>query len=318
MKKILYMIMCHKNLNQVAGLAEKMITPDSDVVIHIDVSVPDIEVAALIQKTKDIPGLYLTDKRIKGVLDERSLVDIVFIMLEYIKEKGLKYQYYALLSGQDYPIKPIETINREMIARYPEPLIDCSPYERSNWIYDKFNQTPRLLRFNFYLSTHFSRKNPIRKILRGFGIIMKELCALFRITVYDRLSRIGVLPYGGSAWWILPDVALDWIYDEYKKGTELTSLLLSARTPEEIFFPTMIMQSPVSDTVTVHPGDDGKQNCKTFAYFTDVGKPFKGHPYIISVNEFEKLRTSDCWFARKFDINEDPEILRMIDAELLA
>ena len=125
---------------------------------------------------------------------------------------------------------------------------------------------------------------------------------------------MGIPLYGGSAWWALPDVAMDYILSEYTANPPYVSALLGTNTPEETFFQIMTMRSPVKDLVHINPADMTEQNCKTWAYFSDVGKPFKGHPYIFTVNEYQKLIASDAWIARKFDSAVDSEILDMLDS----
>ena len=314
--KILYMIMCHKNLRQVSGLIKQLITSDSDVVVHVDKAVSDDEYRQFQKWQQTIPNLYLTEKRIKGILDDRTLVDVVFIMMDCVRKKGLDYQYYALLSGQDYPIKPIGMIHSTLNDTYPQPYIGCTAYSESNWIYYKFRikRSPWVKRTDRSLTDRMGAGNPIGKMLRFVLKVCRKTVAVFGASPYKKLTRMGVSLYGGSAWWILPDTAMDCIYDEYKKNTEVVRQLLVSYTPEETFFQTMAMRSPVKDAVTV---DDAETGCKTWAYFSDEGKPFVGHPYVFTVKEFEKLKASECWFARKFDDTVDAEILRMIDKELL-
>ena len=315
--KNLFMIICHKNLDQVLRLAKKLITQNSDVIVHIDSTVSDTEYNSFIAQQKSIENLYVADKRIKGRLDDRSLVDIVFIMINCVKSKGLKYKYYALLSGQDYVIKPVGKINKELFDNYPLPFIDCTPYDRNNWVYYKFSQTPGLIRLNKFVSDNFSRKNPIRKFLKLFIIISKKTISLLKLSIYDKSRKYNIRLYGGSAWWILPDVAVDYIYSEYLKSNTASNICLISYTPEETFFQTMAMMSPVKDLVKVNPIEQVGQNCKTWAYFSDDDKPFKGHPYVFTKKEFEKIKDSDCWFARKFDIKTDSEIFNLIDNNLL-
>ena len=316
MSKNLYMIMCHKNLEQVLRLAKHITkNPDSDVVVHVDISVPDDEFQSFCSLANDIPNLYITEKRIKGILDDRSLVDIVFIMIEYVRAKNLQYQYYALLSGQDFLIKPIDKINQWLSESYPKPFIDCTPYDKSNWIFSKFifSQSSRIVKFQHFISRHFGRRNPMRKILRFFV----RFISLFKTTLYKKLTKLGVSLYGGSEWWILPDVAINYVFEEYQKSNDIVKLLLSARTPDETFFPTMTMRSPIKDLVEINPIDQVSQNCKTWAYFTDVDRPFVYHPYVFTVKQFERLKNSDCWFARKFDSKTDDEVIRMVEENLL-
>ena len=317
MNKNLFMIMCHKNLSQVLLLSKTVLSDNSDVIVHVDSAVGDDEYTDFLEAAKDIPNLYITRKRIHGVLDTRSLVDIVFIMIEHIKSMHLTYKNYCLLSGQDFPIKPINEINENLFKSYPTPYIDCTPYYKSNWIFHKFKYTPTLVDFNDFISERFSRKNPIRKILRISAILGQRFAQLLKLTSYDKISQSGVKLYGGSAWWILPDIAIDFIYSEYVNYTAIVDSLLKTVTPEETFFQTMAMLSPCKNNVHINPVDQIEQSCKTWAYFSDTDKPFKGHPYIFTVNEFSKLSASSCWFARKFDAKQDSEIIELIQKHLI-
>ncbi len=317
MNKNLFMIMCHKNLSQVLLLSKTLLSSDSDVIVHIDSTVDNDEYTSFLDATKDISNLYITPERIHGVLDTRSLGDIVFIMIEYTKARNLTYKNYCLMSGQDFPIKPINKINENLLRNYPTPYIDCTPYNKRNWIFHKFKYTPLLKKFNNFISNRFSRKNPIRKILRVSSIIGQKCSQLLKLTSYDQLTKSGISLYGGSAWWILPDTAIDFIYNEYVSSSAIVNQLLETITPEETFFQTMTMLSPCKNAVHINPIEQIEQNCKTWAYFSDVGKPFKGHPYIFTINEFDKLKVSPCWFARKFDTQQDCEIIKMIQNNLI-
>lgn len=317
MDKNLFMIMCHKNLSQVLLLAKTLLSSESDVVVHIDTAVDDNEYASFLDATKNIPNLYVTDKRLHGVLDTRTLVDIVFLMIEYTKSKGLTYKNYCLMSGQDFPIKSISKINENLLKNYPTPYIDCTPYDKRNWVFHKFKSTPSLIRFNKYISEKFKRKSLIRKLLRTSAIVAQKGVQALKKTAYDHLSKNGIKLYGGSAWWILPDIAINFIYNEYVNSSAIVESLLETLTPEETFFQTMTMLSPCKNDVEINPIDKVDQNCKTWAYFSDTDKPFKGHPYIFTVNEFDKLKASPCWFARKFDIQQDCKIIEMVQNNLI-
>ena len=313
------MIMCHKNLEQVFCLAKHLTTSQSDVVVHIDASVNDNDVHTFIGLCKSFSNIYITNDRIKGSIDDRSLVDIVFIMIQFVKDKGLKYDYYALLSGQDYPIKPINYINSVLEMNYPKPFIDCTPYDKNNWIQHKFcsKQMRYLNRIDRNINVRFNN-SLLRYSLKLPVKALKVVCPLFKMSLYDKLKRANILPYGGSAWWILPDIAVDYIFEKYIEQSTEVKLLLLSRTPEETFFQTILMSSPVNDLVEINPTYQKEQNCKTYAYFTDIDKPFCGHPYILTIKEYDKLKFSDCFFARKFDIKKDKEVIRLIEERLLS
>jgi hypothetical protein len=268
---------------------------------------------------RQLDRVYLTDQRLSGVLDTRSLVDIAMLMVKKAKEVegilGIHFSYYLLLSGQDYLIKPIHHINEVLRQAYPQPLIDCTPYAPGNWIYHKFRYCPLIFSMSPLVDGAAGNlATPVRYVLRVIRKLIAIFIRLLRLTDYHRFQRMGIALYGGSAWWMLPDVAIDYILSEYDANPAYVSALLGTNTPEETFFQIMTMRSPVKELVHINPPDMVEQNCKTWAYFSDEGKPFKGHPYIFTVNEYDRLINSDFWIARKFDSAVDSQILDMLDA----
>ena len=139
-----------------------------------------------------------------------------------------------------------------------------------------------------------------------------------KMDAYSHLQREGVGVYGGSQWWILPDVVIEFILNEYESSKLSEYLLNNVFTPDETYVQIMTMRSPLRSKVKLNSVERVSQNSKTWAYFSDTGKPATGHPYIFTMNEYEKIANKkDCWFARKFDMDEDAEILDLIDRNII-
>ena len=117
----------------------------------------------------------------------------------------------------------------------------------------------------------------------------------------------------------LSDKMIEYILTEYNKNEEYIEILKKTHTPEETFYQIMAMRSPIANLVEVNPVDMISQNCKTYAYFSSDTKPFKGHPYEFTIEDFELLKekAKECYFARKFDIDVSEEILDKIDKYLI-
>ena len=311
------MIMCHKNIDQVLRLVHACKSSETVVILHIDKKY-NLETERLDEIAR-MDRVYLTDTRYSGVLDTRSLVDIAMEMVKKAKEVekllDIHFRYYLLLSGQDYLIKPISYINEALRNAYPEPLIDCTPHAAGNWISHKFHFCPLV----YSMEPAVERASgPLRIFLKVVRRLVAITARVFHATDFHRFQKQGIALYGGSAWWILPDVAIDYILSEYDAAPDYVTALLNTNTPEETFFQIMVMRSPVKDMVHINPPDMVAQHCKTWAYFSDVGKPFKGHPYIFTVNEYDRLISSDFWIARKFDSTVDSRILDMLDSAIKA
>lgn len=304
------MIMCHKNLEQVNRLIQAIAHPEIDIFVHIDQKCK--EDYSIITKSSR-SGVFVVENRISGYLDDRSLIDITLSMITLAKETekhtGKHYDYFMLLSGQDYPIKNISFIVKSLNESYPMPYIDCNGGGKDNpVIRSKFSKRKIILKLRFF-ATYKLKWFPRFFIRAGTWFIAKLLFAL-RLSDYYYFEGHNIELHCGSAWWILPDVIIDFILNEMEQP--YVTRLLATDTPEETFFQILARRSPLKDLVHVKDQKD-KQASKTWAYFHDVGKPMAKHPYTFTKNEYQKLIESGYWFARKFDIMTDSAILDMLD-----
>ena len=311
------LIMGHKNPLQIVRLAKKLMNNKNDVFIHLDLNMAESDSQYVKTFSAKNKGVYFCNNRIHGVLDKRSLVDIVFIMIneaKLIEKKNDKhYKYYLLFSGQDYPIRNIGLVNNDLDASYPKPYIDCTPYDKKNWIYHKFKFSKSSLKYHNWISSHFN-KGVFRKVVRLTAVIYERALSILGRDTYHELRKMEVSLYGGSAWWILPDSIINYILEKYVNKDSISEIILNESvTPEETFFQTMAKRSPLSDLIETNPKDMVLQNCKTWAYFFDDDKPFVGHPYIFTINEIDKLQNTNFWFARKFDMTIDSNIMDKLD-----
>ena len=311
------MIICHKNIEQVVRLIYKCVSENTKIFVHIDAQFKLSQ-----QQADDLnkTDVYICEKRIHGELDHRSLVDITMILInkaiEIENREDVRFQYYCLLSGQDYLTKPIWYINDQLKEHYPIPYIDCTPYNRRNWIYHKFSYTKKFLPFLQWTKKAAKRGSLLWLVLKGIAYTYEKVADVSHISNYYKLKVDCIDIYGGSAWWILPDVAIKHIVKEYNSDSQYINYLLDSWTPEETFFQTITMRSESAQYVHLNTPDTVTQSCKTWAYFFDDDKPPTVHPYIFTKNEYRKLIDHDCWFARKFDIGMDSDILDKLDEYL--
>ena len=312
MKTLAIIILAHKNVTQVKRLINRLNHKDVDIYIHCDKKWTNGYNELKRMESDDI---FVSDDRMYTNLDIWELAEAPIFIISRMRKK---YKYYALLSGADYPVVPIDKILRELNQSYPKPFIDCTPYDKNNWVYHKFSSYGLYRRYSNYLNKHL-KKCFFRSVLK-----LPVLC--FTIYILDKiynpkqkLDNLGVQLYGGSAWWILPDKIIEYILTEYNKNEEYIEILKKTHTPEETFYQIMAMRSPLANLVEVNPVDRVSQNCKTYAYFSSATKPFKGHPYEFTTEDYDLLKekSKTCYFARKFDIDVNEEILDEIDKYLL-
>ena len=124
-----------------------------------------------------------------------------------------------------------------------------------------------------------------------------------------RLAEMGIDPYFGPQWWILPDTVIDEIVCLYK-NREYCDCMKDCFSCDETFFQTSIMTH--ADRFGITLNEKGYYlNKKWFTIFSN------GHPILLTQDHFEQLISSPMLFARKFDIDVDAEILDMLDEHSL-
>lgn len=319
--KLAILVLAHKNINQLFRLINRLNHIDVDIFIHFDQKWNITEDYMNRLKAINEGSIFFVNRRISVSLDTWSLVDATIELIKISKQiehdNGVHYIYTALLSGQDYPIKNIDYILSLLKKHYPKPFIDCTPWDRSNWVYGKFNRLPSEAIVNMFINSYM-KSSIIRKIVKVPIFLLFNTIKIFYNNPYKNLQGLKCKLYGGSAWWLLPDIAINDMLCEYNNPhSEIIPILKNTFTPEETFFQILIMRSNVASLVELNTKDALTQNCLTYAHFTDEGKPFIGHPYILTVDDFKRIIKLPHCFARKFDEVVDSEVLDLIDQEIL-
>ena len=85
--KTAYLINCHKNMKHVSRLVHRLHSEDSHIFIHVDKKVSEDDFNSLFSYTSDLKYCYISKTRIDGKLDDRSLVDIVMVLISDAKKK---------------------------------------------------------------------------------------------------------------------------------------------------------------------------------------------------------------------------------------
>lgn len=309
-KKIACLLLVHKNISQVLRLCTCLQHDSIEVFVHLDkkMKVRKDEWETL----RTLPNkIHIMPKRVSCFLDEWSLIKATMNLVMYARDiLGGNVGYYVLMSGQDYLIKPISNLVNHLRINYPKPFIDCTPRSDINWVAEKFAHTKIRI---------YARK--LRRItqLRGFLLLSLYIEKLTskNLILYNKLQRFNIPFYGGSAWWALPDKAIDEIINFYLNKKEFIDVYKWSDTPEETFFQTIIMQTSIADSVEVNNPDERAQNCLTYANFETSTKEFVGHPHVIGIEDYEWLVKKEQYIARKFDIDVDSDIFDKLDQYIL-
>lgn len=138
MAKLCLCVLAHKNVHQLSRLLRSLQHPDVNILIHFDSKMTEPADNGMLRAAN--PNVYVLPERNSNLLDDWSLVDTTLKLSDYAIGNQLvdpDNGYIGLISGQDYPIKPISALVEKLNKENGKEFIDCHPYEECAWMQGK-------------------------------------------------------------------------------------------------------------------------------------------------------------------------------------
>jgi hypothetical protein len=311
-----FILLVHKNPDQVKRLIDRLLSDESYFYIHVD---KGVDIAPFKKEVEGLSNVYFLEngQRMYGTWVDIGIVEGTINALEQIlkdKRKG----YCVLLSGQDYPIKSIGHIISFFKNSYGINYLTCATMPSQQWPPDggmnrlteyKVNRTHERGAFDM-LPSFFQRKFYSRAIYEKITHLFRHrkyafLFKLFRIRKHPRYLQ----PYGGSQWWAIPIETVKSILDYLHLHPDFLVYHKDTLVPDEILFQSIIMglykppYTKIASSVT----------------YVDWDKPNVTLPVTFTADDFNVLSSLpvNFLFARKFDMANNSEILDLIDSKIL-
>lgn len=109
--------------------------------------------------------------------------------------------------------------------------------------------------------------------------------------------------YYSYFWGSIPYEVIKWCVDYLEQNPSFMEIYDGAFTAEERFLATLVMMSPYSDWVK----RDNNGKSKSLTYTGEIGNKY--HPPVLTIADKKTIEDSGSFFARKFDIIQDPLII---------
>lgn len=276
--RIAHLILAHKDHLLLERLIKRLQHKDADIYIHLDrkANLSDF------QYLEETLNARIVDKRINTVWGNYSIIEATLVGFEYILNSGKKYTHINLLSGQDYPLKPIDEIQDFLFSNADRTFMRLLSIKDDEWLQGK----ERLIKYSFG-----DYKWPGRYWLQ----------TLANVILPKRRIPLDLKPYGGSQWLtITPECAL-YVINCLKNNRRLKSFFRHTWAVDEVLFQTILMNSPLKHKLV-------NDNLR---YIEQDGNT---RPTIFTIDDADKLIASGKLFARKFDRDIDTKILDSLDA----
>ena len=281
-----YLIMAHKNWDQVGLLLSLLDDPRNDFYLHIDKNVHlDPVILEHLKKECRLSNLYMVDP-VRVVWGGYSMVKAELCLLKASVPRG--YRYYHLLSGQDLPLRP----TNDIYAFFEEhDSFEFIWFGDNEWI----NSVRPRCRYFWLLQERIGRdERPFLHFLEKVNIKAQKLIHL------DRLKQH--VFSAGANWFSITNELAEYVLSQEK---QIHKRFRFTQCADECFLECLVMESKFREKCWTP--DSSKQT--SMLRMVDFNR---GNPYVYRMDDFEELMQSGNLFARKFDMDVDADIISAI------
>jgi hypothetical protein len=289
-----YIILAHTIPEQFARLVSTLYHPDDLFLIHIDAKVRSAPfMDALGGRLGPAPNI----ERIRPVRCDWAGFGHVQATLAGIDQALMHpstITHVLLLTGQDYPIKPLRQIRAHFDGNVGRSFISWSGGDDPSSSIDRGGNR------SWYWDGNLDRLE-----LRHYLLGHRWVAVPNRFTPFipRRSVPLGMRPFQGLAYWGLSTDAVRFVRQRIADHPDLIDFFRRTFGSDEFFFQMILLNSPLKNTLT---NED-------LRYMTWE----RYHPLMVRSSDFDELARSPKFFGRKFDSTVDPEVLDRIDSTLL-
>lgn len=270
--KLAFAILAHDDPDNLLRLVRRLVSGDDLVVIHWDrKNRLDITNSASRKLPPEERSRVRFARRHRVEWGSWPMVEATLACLEEISTSGETVDYVILLSGADYPIRPLEHLKAFLASDGGREYIESVDPKKKRWVVDGFNVERVLYRFYFNWKRH--------PRLFSWSIAAQKFFAL------RRMMPDGLEPRLGAQWWALTWQTAREIL-ERSKAPHIRRFFRRTWVPDENFFQTMVADIVSDDKIA--------QRSLTFYHFSTAGKPL-----VFYNDHAEFLTTQPFFFARK-------------------
>jgi hypothetical protein len=278
--KIAYLIRAHYAPAQLGRLVDRLDSENAAFFIHISARTSGGTHSKMQQAVGERANVQWVE-RVATYYAGFSLVQSTIVGLQAIAAAE-PTSHTVILSGQDYTARPTPEIEqffqqqpgKSFVEHFALPVADKWPGEHGGL--DR-------IRYRYFERINYKTRT-------------------LRLPILRRRFPPGLQPYGGGAWCALSHDAVRYITSFVDQKPDVVRFFRHVKIPDEIFMHTVLLNSPLRDTVV---GND--------VHYIDWSHG-GAHPKTLGTEDYDRILESGKLFARKFDVRYDTTILDLLDA----
>lgn len=304
--KVCYLIQTHKNPEQIYRLIHivKRLSPCSQIIVSHDFKHCNFDLTPL----KNLSGVEVLHAQ--GGRGDFSTVQGYLDAVDWLFRQNIDFDWLINLTGQDYPTQPLSQIENFLAQTTYDGFIEYFEVfsKQSHWgIREGYSRY--LYRYQ-QLVNHLSEWQ--KELLNPLKLI-NYIQPFFRINfsygmtlgvMTEALFNENFICYGGSFFCTLSRKCIQYLHEFSKSNPDVVYYYRGVCQSDESFIQTVLINSQLFNLCN---------DCKR--YF-DFSRTRNGHPRILTTNDYSSLVQNHIHFARKFDVEQDSNILDILDTRI--
>jgi Core-2/I-Branching enzyme len=271
--RIAYVISAYKLPVQLVRLVRRLAAPGVTLAVHVDRKTRRSVVDEMVAGTRGLDVTFLP--RHVSHWGGFGHVRTSLKGIDHLYRTGVEFDYAVLLTGQDYPLRSAASIAERLGGSGGASFMNWWPLPYAPW-----GDRGGLDRFEDWHWVTYDRKHialPLRR----------------------RLPH-GLAPFGGGAYWCFARPLVDYVQRFVTTSRDYVRFFEHVLIPDELFFQTLIMNSPLRDSVV-------NDNLRYLDWSREPA------PAVLGVGDLDRMLGSEKLFARKFDETVDRDVLDRLD-----
>jgi hypothetical protein len=267
-----FVIVAHDEPEAVTRLVDRLTAQGGTVALHWDSRHP-VDLVRQLRETLPGPqaGRVIAAERIEVHWGLWTVVQATLNGLEALQKSGLPLDHVTLLSGHDYPLRPLEQLHRFLGENPGIEHIECVDHEKGRWVTDGLHDERWQYRHYFSWGTHPWLFDRCWHLQRRLGLRRRPLA--------------GYRPHFGSQWWTLSWPTLRQVLAASRQA-DVRQFFRRSWVPDEMFFQTLVAKFVSPEKIS--------GSGLNFYHFTPQGTPLVFHN-----DQLDFLARQPHFFARK-------------------
>ena len=268
--RIAFAMIAHQNPQAIERLVRILVGAGHCVAVHYDARAPEAGYQALAAAFAGNDSFRLA-RKFHVRWGQWSIVSATLACLDEIAAAGWEPDYVHLMSGSDYPLRPIADFAAFLERNAGREFIECVPANERRWVRGGLQQERYLYRF------YFNWRD--QRLWFDLSYWIQKFLGLKR-----RFVR-GFEPHMGSQWWTLSWGTVKQIL-ALARQRDIERFFRTTLIPDELFFQTLVARLVHFRNISNHT--------LTLYQFTDYGVPV-----VYYADHLGYLLRQPFFFARK-------------------